>query len=981
MHLATIVHGDKRARPWRSTLPFRSVPSSWHTNFIGMPTRSLVSAARCVHWLLACLLACLLAPSMARAAPAVALYYGNTLPLAEFRAFDTVVVEPGHGHDPVRHRASGSELYAYVSVAEVQPSRPYFADIPAAWKLARNGHWDSVVLDQTPGGWPDFFASRVVGPLWERGYRGFFLDTLDSYRLAERFDEKAQQEGLVRVIETLHRRFPGIRLIVNRGFEIVPRVRDKIEMVAAESLYRGWNAGTRRYEEVKAEDRAWLLEQLRAIQERDRLPVLAIDYAPPHDRALARETARRIEAHGFIPWVGDSQLHTLGVGSIEVVPRRILVLYNGAEAVTLNYTNAHRFLQMPLNHMGYVVDYADTREPLPEGIHRDRYAGVATWFSGFVPAQKSKELSRWLLARVAEGMPLAILDDFGFQPDRDWAAQLGLQATNVEPQGALRTVRQHAMMGFEAATPAPQRDYAPVRLAGAMAARSTPLVELQDARGQVFVGGALMPWGGFALDPFVMTELPGVEQQRWVLDPFAFLTQALRLQPMPVPDVTTENGRRLLMAHVDGDGFPSRAEMAGSPFAAEVLLTEVFEKYRIPQTMSVIEAEVAPHGLYPQKSAQLEAIARRMFRLPHIEIASHSYSHPYLWDQSAKHGMFLEETQKDYHLDLPGYTFDLEREIVGSVDYIRQRLAPAGKPVGIMLWTGDTAPSAEALAIASRAGLLNMNGGDTFISRSHPSLTLVRSHGIHKNGHLQVYAPITNENIYTNLWQGPFYGFERVIETFEMTDSPRRIKAVDIYYHTYSASKRAGLNALHKVYRWALSQPLHPVFTSEYIRKVQDFYGYTIARDRQGWRVRGTGELRTLRLPPQWGAPALADSQNVAGYRAGVEGTYLHLTGGSAWFRAQGSAAPPAPARTYLHDANARVQDWRVSADGARTEFTLQGHVPLQFGLAPASSACQIRANGRALSPTRTAPPARADIQTFQLPDASAHIQILCPAP
>jgi len=937
----------------------------------------MVFALNSLRWLLCGLVACLLMPNLAQAAPAVALYYGRTLPLAEFRTFDIAVVEPDHGYDPVQHRASGGELFAYVAVAEVQPSRAYFTDIPAAWKMARNGHWNSVVLDQSPEAWPDFFATRVVGPLWERGYRGFFLDTLDSYRLAEHFDEKAQQGGLVRVIETLHRRFPGIRLILNRGFDIVPQVRDKIEMVAAESLYRGWNAGTQRYEEVKAEDRAWLLAQLRTIQERDRLPVLAIDYTPPHDRALARETARRIEAHGIIPWVSDSQLHTLGVGSIEVVPRRILVVYNGAEAVSVNYTNAHRFLQMPLNHMGYVVDYADTREALPERIYQDRYAGVATWFSGFVPAQKSKELSRWLLARVAEGMPLAILDDFGFQPDRNWTTQLGIQATNVEPQGALRTVGKHAMMDFEIATPTPHRDYAPVRLAGSMGAQARSLVELQDARGQLFTGGALMPWGGFALDPFVMTTLPGLEQQRWVIDPFAFLTQALRLQPMPVPDVTTENGRRLLMAHVDGDGFPSRAEMAGSPFASEVLLKEVFEKYRIPQTMSIIEAEVAPHGLHPQNSAQLEEIARRMFRLPHIEIASHSYSHPFLWDQSNKHGVFLEETQKDYHLDLPGYTFNLAREIEGSSNYIRQRLAPAGKPVGIMLWTGDTAPSAEALAVAERAGLLNMNGGDTFISRSHPSLTAVRSHGIHKGRHLQVFAPITNENIYTNLWQGPFYGFERAIETYEMTGHPRRIKAVDIYYHTYSASKRAGLNALHKVYGWALSQPLHPVFTSEYIRKVQDFYGYSIARDGQGWRLRGTGELRTLRLPPQWGAPDLASSQNVAGYHKGVEGTYLHLTGGSAWFRTQETAPPLA--RPYLHEANARIQDWRSSADGARTEFTLQGHVPLQFGLAGAASPCQVRANGRTISPARTAAAARADIQTFQLTDASAHIQILCP--
>lgn len=912
------------------------------------------------------------------ALPAVALHYGAA-PLADLKVFDIVVVEPDHGHDPLLHQRSGSQLYAYVSVAEVQPSRSYYQDIPNAWKLARNGDWQSDVLDQTPADWPEFFASRVVAPLWARGYRGFFLDTLDSYRLAAQFDEAAQQAGLVRVIETLHRRFPGIRLILNRGFEIVPRVRDKIEMVAAESLFRGWNAGQKRYEEVPAASREWLLGQLQTIQQQHRIPVLVIDYVPPQNRLLARATATQIEALGFIPWVSDSQLHTIGVGNIEFQPRRVLVLYNGGETVALNYTNAHRYLHMPLNHMGYMVEYADTREPLPQGIYRDRYAGVVTWFSGFLPAAKGKELSRWLLTRAGEGMPLALIDDFGFLPDRSWAEQLGLQVGDLGMQGALQRVRQHPMMGFETSPPIPGREYEPVRITSKWATQATPLLELQDQRGQRAVAGAIMPWGGFVLDPFVLVTLPGTEQHRWVIDPFAFLTQALRLPAMPVPDVTTENGRRLLMAHIDGDGFPSRAEMTGSPFSSEVLLKEVLEKYRIPHTMSVIEAEVAAHGLYPQYSTQLEDIARRMFRLPHVEIASHSYSHPFLWNQEAKHGSFLDETQKDYHLDLPGYTFNLEREIVGSVNYIQQRLAPAGKKVQIMLWTGDTAPSSEALAIAYRAGLLNMNGGDTFISRNQPSLTAVRSHGIQKDGYVQVFAPITNENIYTNLWQGPFYGFERAIETFEMTGHPRRIKAVDIYYHTYSASKRAGLQALHKVYRWAQAQPLHPVFASEYIRKVQDFYGYALARDKQGWRVRGSGELRTLRLPAGWGTPALAQSQQVAGYREGAEGTYLHLTGDSARFQPLEKTATAPPLRPFLHEANARLQKWQVNPHATHTEFTLQGHVPLEFSLAH-SSHCQVRTGQRVLTPVRTTTtPVHANVQMFELTATHADLQIVCP--
>ncbi len=100
------------------------------------------------------------------------------------------------------------------------------------------------------------------------------------------------------------------------------------------------------------------------------------------------------------------------------------------------------------------------------------------------------------------------------------------------------------------------------------------------------------------------------------------------------------------------------------------------------------------------------------------------------------------------------------------------------------------------LIATDAAGVLNMNGGDTLITRADPSLTRVAPLGIPRGRHYQVYAPNQNENVYTELWRGPYYGYERVIETFELTELPRRLKPVNIYYHAYSATKTASLAAL-----------------------------------------------------------------------------------------------------------------------------------------------------------------------------------------
>jgi hypothetical protein len=913
---------------------------------------------RVLCWLL------LLSAGAVWAAPSVALFYAAKAPLDELHAFDIVVVDPDHGADPLTYNRGPSQLYAYVSVGEVSSTRTWFKDIPAAWCLTGNDRWGSTVLDLAQPQWTEFVVDRIVAPLWARGYRGFFLDTLDSYRLAPKFDEQAQRGGLISIIETLHRRFPGIQLILNRGFDIVPAVKDKIAMVAAESLYRGWDAANRRYVEVSPSDRDWLLGQLQAVRDRYGIAVLAIDYVDPADRATARSTADAIRSLGVVPWVADGSLGSLGVGAVEVMPRKMLVLYDSKEAPAINYSVVHRYLAMPLNHLGYVPVYVDINDPLPEEILVGRYAGIVTWFSGYVGP--GPRLIAWLKRQSAGGMRIAVFGSFGLALQGQSAQAFGLAAVGAPTGGVLQVVRRNPMLGFET-EPQPDRHHLePLRLA---VPDGQPLLQLRDDSGAIFDAAALTAWGGYVLDPFTVIEIPGTDQMRWVVDPFAFLQQALALPEMPVPDVTTENGRRLMFVHIDGDGFPSRAEFSGAPFAGQVLLDEILNKYRIPTTVSVIEAEIAPDGLYPNSSGELEEIARRIFRLPHVEIASHSFSHPFIWD-AVKHGIFRNEQlgEEYYHLELPGYKLDLRREILGSADYIRRRLAPANKAVKVFQWSGDAAPGADALALTVQADLLNINGGDTLISRRYPSLAAVAGLGIEKGGVLQVYAPIANENRYTNLWRGPFYAYRNVIETLEMTERPRRLKPIDLYFHVYSASKRASLTALHDVYRWSLAQPTNPIFASEYARKVQDFQTLVIARTADGWLVRSRGEVRTLRAPAALGLPDLSQSNGIGGFNGGGEGNYLHLAAAEAHPRFSKLPAT----LSYLANANARLED--ASRSGNHLVLKLTGHVPLEFALAN-SAACSVSADGKPIH-GRVAN----DLLQFKLDDAAATIDAFCQA-
>jgi uncharacterized protein (TIGR01370 family) len=889
-------------------------------------------------------------------APNIAWYYGDKPPVAQLRAFDVVVVEPDHGFEPAQFKTPKTQWVAYVSVGEVTPDRRWYRDLPRAWLSGRNQAWASRVIDQAQPEWPAFYVDHVIKPLWDRGYRGFFLDTLDSYQLVAKDDaaRAAQEAGLVRVIRAIKARYPDAKLIFNRGFEILPQVHDLAYAVAFESLYRGWDQGAKQYREVSDADRDWLMAQARKIRDEYRLPVIAIDYCPPADRACARETAKRIKAQGLIPYVTDPELSTIGVGRIEVLPRKVLILQDRDVRATIDTSEGVRFVATPLNFLGYDVEYADINQPLPAAVPPDRYAGVVVWVNTS-PIKQVSALSSWVRQRIQDGVHIAFMNQFGLPVDGGMADLLKLQLVRGRATGPLTVVSQDKIMGFEMAPRPERREAQPIQVG----AHGQSLLRLKSGSFE-FDAAAITEWGGYVLNPYAVFSMDSVEQARWVVQPIEFLRRALALPDMPVPDVTTENGRRLMLVHVDGDGFASRAEFPGPEYSGEVLLQDIWEKYRIPTTLSVIEGEVGASGLYPKLSPRLEAIARKMFALPYVELGTHTYSHPFDWSRTVQGKASADPTKDDkgggdtaFALSIPGYQFSLDREIGGSIRYINEHLAPPGKRVKIVQWSGDCQPPDVAVRMAWQAGVVNINGGDTTITRSSPSWTDIAPLGIDKGpGAYQVFAPNQNENVYTNDWTGPFYGFDRLIETLQMTENPYRFKPINLYYHMHSGTKLAALKALKKVYDYALSQPVFPIYSTEYVAKVLDFRDMAVARDvdaGDAWVVRGNGDLRELRwMAP--GAPRLADAQGVVGYDRAAGGTYIHLDGGAARFALAPETPSVQPAQpAYVAEAAAFVQNFERS--GNAVSFDAGGYYKPFVRLANAG-ACRVRVNG---SPARTA--------------------------
>ncbi|WP_118182363.1 bifunctional glycoside hydrolase 114/ polysaccharide deacetylase family protein [Paraburkholderia phosphatilytica] len=884
--------------------------------------------------------------------PSFALYYGDDPPVEQLSAYDAAVVEPDSHFDPRAHPLPHTTWFAYASVGEVQPSRPYYAALPKSWLAGTNESWASRVVDQSQPDWPTFFVDHVIAPLWARGYRGFFLDTLDSYQLFAKTDEARarQQAGLVAVIREIKARYPDAKLIFNRGFEILPQVHDLVYAVAFESLYHGWDQAQQRYTDVPDADRAWLLNQAHIVQNQYHLPVISIDYCAPSDDACTRDTVEKIRADGIVPYVTDGTLQTMGVGLAQPVERRILVLQDPLPHTDLNTSPGVRFLAMPLNYLGYTIDFRDAHDPLPQGDLRRRYAGIVLWLNNDVA--RPNDYRAWLLAQIDAHLPIAVFTTFGIQMDPVLAQKLDLEPVAGTPANSKLEVESFdpKLMGFEMKPRPDPHDYTPVRVG----AHSRSLLRLRSGNFEID-GAAITPWGGYAMRPFGVFDLGAINQSRWVLQPIEFLRTALRLPTdVPVPDTTTENGRRLAMSHIDGDGFASRVEFqdgehpntdAQPEYSGDVLY-RVLRDTGMPTTVSLIEGEVSDDGPFRKFAPHLRDIGRRIFELPNVEVATHTYTHPLQWmrvtglgnpdEKNATTEGASQTNNTGRSIDIPGYHFSIDREIGGSIQYIDTRIAPASKPVRMVLWSGDCQVPAPVLKAAYQAGVLNMNGGDTLITKSDPTWTAIAPLGVMKDGYYQVFAPNQNEELYTGLWHGPFYGFDRLLETLQMTNTPIRFKSIDVYYHMFSGTKYASVAALKEVLNAVLKQPVTPVFTSEYARIVLDSLDTSIARHDNAWVVRNAGYLRTVRLPVGK-VPDMANAQGVAGYLPGPGGTYVHLADSEARFTViDASRAPRVP---YLAEANGRLDHFERAGRGF--SFDLRAHVAPQFRLANAG-ACRV---------------------------------------
>jgi len=726
-------------------------------------------------------------------------------------------------------------------------------------------------------------SKEKVSKLLEQGYEGIYLDKNEN-------SEKVNQ--LVNYFKSIS---PQVHFIVkyDKGIK-----KDGYEL----------------FDAIVIDDTSEMQEKYLDTIHESGIDIIKIHFVTSKELPSVGSYIKNIESQNIIPYVTTRTFLHYGRSSKNAIKREIFTLIDEhKEDRTL--LGAHQAGAMPMEYLGYIQKLYDITDGLPEIEVMHHYAGVVIWLRE--DYKQPQKLIKWVLDLNKIGIKVAFMNNFGFSADAMLvkALDIDIYDGDTSVKNKKHIVYQDKMIGFEID---PSLGESSIYM---HPNHAKELLVFEDSNSLRSTSAAITVWGGYVIGEAMMVELH--DENVWVINPFKFLQEALRLPIIAVPDTTTHYGKRIFFTHIDGDGMVSRVESNPELFSGDMILEKILKRYDVPHSVSLIGAEVEPTGLYPKFSSAVLEIAKDMYALDNVEPATHTFTHPFYWGEIKN-----DDLAAEFRLQPKNYDFSLEREFSSTLAFITNNLVDKDKEKQAIsvFWSGDCSPRLNALEYIYKKGILNINGGDTTISNVAPWLTLVAPIGLERGEYYQIYTGAQNENVFTNDWLGPFWGFKRVVQTFKLTDSPRRLKPIDIYYHLYSGSKTASLNALTYIFDWSLKQDIFPLFTTEYIPKAMDYFIVSMANEKDKWYIAGMKDLKTVRFEDLNKSINIAKSKSVYGFKKFENHTYVSFdTETEHYFTLTGET----PEMTYLISSNAEVQTFNRGK--SNTQYKFKGYTNLKL--------------------------------------------------
>jgi len=806
-------------------------------------------------------------------------------------AFDLSVLNPHAELDMEPGHALGHRYLALLEVASF-PTGSREAMLAVGRELkstpARENSRERCV-ELTHPQWIPWAVEAFADPAAKKGFDGFAL-TLGSMKTTA-----ANRAALLTLAATLRQRYPDKVLLLDLHSELDLEAAAVADGFFACGIYtRPGREGEFSWTPIAEVQR--VCRRIRTVQMQG-LRVFGIDFAPVGDLPAARQAAQRLTASGALPFITTPAMSGVNLGPLEEVARRVLVLHGwdekhtGEPAPTAESTATAGFLSSSLKWLGCepVFRCARGADFLPD--HHD-FAAVVLDPGLLLSVAQQRALAAWLPSLRVKKIPLLLTSmPFTDETARELALQhLSLGGSGKGVSGLIKTnVASIDSSLIARGTRVQARTLGFLDLTAPVDARIVLALRGEDALGGLkrFDQTFLASWGAACIDPAFEIAGPQVDLP-------AFLAAWLGEGCAPVPDTTTRDGRRVFYSHIDSTGFSKPSTLPGFPLCAEVMRDRILDRYLLPVTASVCEAELRCWlpGQQAKDAPRLEHIARSIFELPQVQAASGTFTRPDHWTTGISISSKLNERATTSR-------FDLEREIAGSMSYIHRRLLPAGKDVSLMLWPSHAAPSAEALRFCDSMAVEHLSS----VAQEMCPHTLAASAGV-------------------------------------------RLTPAVIRYRYEDARTLKDVAAIEKAFDACAAEPLHAMTAAAYAASVRDAQNTRILKvAEQHWIILNRGDCRTLRLPASAGLPDMAHCVGISGFNVHEGQVYLHTMGGAC---AEVVMTKGKPAQhLHLVESSAAVEFLELASRRATFHVRDLRPVEMVFGGFEPHGLCSYSENGR----------------------------------
>lgn len=366
------------------------------------------------------------------------------------------------------------------------------------------------------------------------------------------------------------------------------------------------------------------------------------------------------------------------------LPRKIIAIYDAKFEGDPRYTLIHQFLEMPLNHLGFVVEYHDVRKPLP--AVDDSVRGVVVWFLGSTAFDEPFAMFDWLHDALNKKKKLLVMGGLGvsekFRQNDESVVKLNklMHRIGVHDRNDWVNVVHNVdivsstteMVNFERRYEGEIKPYLATNRVGSNASSHLRLKapQYEEPYADLIITNSN---GGYVAHDYGVFQLfddKGEELvlSQWFINPFQFLKKVFDDDYLPKADTTTLFGKRIFYSHLDGDGWNNLSEVEeykkARKLSSEILYEEVFKPYDdFAFTVGLIVSELQPQCYGVPDSIP---VAKKIMKLYNVEPGSHTYSHPLYWGFFADGDIAKEERYADAYPDKPSSRFFLSDVILGE---------------------------------------------------------------------------------------------------------------------------------------------------------------------------------------------------------------------------------------------------------------------------------------------------------------------------